>query len=175
MTAEEDPPRIPIPVSIRTLLWGTDEPRLRASWRVLLSWGLLFIWSVIAALAGGLTKPYWDTLPGPAQQILNISVGTAIFLVLFALFARYIDRRPLRLRVHAFAHMARGTRHRIPRRQLGLSASCSAEPSSRRPSAVLRSRPPDGAATTRRCGRGLAILVPRSTSARGNGGVYNIL
>ena len=95
MTAEEDPPRIPIPASIRALLWGTDEPRLRASWRVLLSWGLLFIWSVIAALAGGLTQPYWGTLPGPAQQILDISVGTAIFLVLFALFARYIDRRPL--------------------------------------------------------------------------------
>jgi len=117
MTAEEDPPRIPIPASIRAFLWGTDEPRLRASWRVLLSWGLLFIWSVIAALAGGLTKPYWDTLPGPAQQILNISVGTAIFLVLFALFARYIDRRPLS--DYGFmrsAHMARRTRHRLPRR-----------------------------------------------------------
>lgn len=91
----ENSPRIALPARLRTLLLGSDDPRLRASWRVLLTWALLFIWGVIAARAGALTKPLWNTYPGPARQILNISVGTAIFLVLFALFARYIDRRPI--------------------------------------------------------------------------------
>ena len=95
MTLKVDTPRIPIPRPLRALLWGTDDPRLRASWRVLLSWGLLFVWSVIAVRAGSLTKPYWNAFPAPAQQILNISVGTVIFLALFVLFARCIDRRPI--------------------------------------------------------------------------------
>lgn len=95
MTLEDDSPRIPIPAPLSTLLWGTDDTRLRASWRVLLSWGLLFTWSVIAARAGALIKPFWNTFPSPGQQILNISLGTGIFLALFLLFARYIDRRPL--------------------------------------------------------------------------------
>ncbi|PSQ20061.1 hypothetical protein BRD00_00100 [Halobacteriales archaeon QS_8_69_26] len=86
---------MPILDPIRSLLWSTDGPRLRASWRLLLSWGLLFVWSVVAALAAGFTKPFWNTFPGPARQILNIGVGTAVFLALFALFARYVDRRPL--------------------------------------------------------------------------------
>jgi len=86
---------MPILDPIRSLLWGTDGPRLRASWRLLLSWGLLFVWSVVAALAAGFTKPFWNTFPEPARQILNIGVGTAVFLALFALFARYVDRRPL--------------------------------------------------------------------------------
>lgn len=86
---------ISVPAPLSTLLTGTEDARLRATWRVLLTWVLLFAWSVIAALAARHTKPLWDGLPGAAQQILNISVGTAVFLFLFALFARHIDRRPL--------------------------------------------------------------------------------
>jgi hypothetical protein len=94
-TVDEDSPWIPLPVSVRTFLWGKGDPRLRATWRLLLSWLLLFAWSVLAGFAGGITKPLWNTFPGPAQQILNIGVGTAIFLALFALFARYVDHRLL--------------------------------------------------------------------------------
>lgn len=91
-TAKEDSPSIPVPV--RTFLFGTDDPRIRATWRVILSWVLLFAWSVVTVFGGGLTKPLWSGVPSPAQQILNVGVGTAIFLALFALFARYVDRRP---------------------------------------------------------------------------------
>lgn len=95
MTREADSPRFPLPDPLSALLWGENDPRLRASWRVLLSWALLFTWSVVTVRVSAVTQPSWDVLPGPAQQILNISVGTVIFLALFALFARYIDRRPL--------------------------------------------------------------------------------
>lgn len=94
-TVEDDSPSFPLQVPVRTLLFGTDDPRFRATWRVILSWVLLFSWSVVTVFAGGLTKPLWSEFPDPAQQILNIGVGTAIFLALFALFARYVDRRPL--------------------------------------------------------------------------------
>lgn len=95
MALEDTSTRIPLPAPLKASLWGTDDTRLRASWRVLLSWGLLFTWSIIATRTGALTKQFWNTFPGPAQQILNITVGTAVFLALFALFARYIDHRPL--------------------------------------------------------------------------------
>lgn len=95
MSREAAASRLRLQARLRLLLWGSDDPRLRASWRVLLTWGLLLGWSVIAARVAALTRPYWNTAPGPAQQLLNIGVGTAVFLVLFAGFARYIDRRPL--------------------------------------------------------------------------------
>lgn len=95
MTPDDTSPRVPRSTRLTSVFWGADDTRLRASVRVLLSWGLLFAWSVIAARAGALTKPLWSTFPGPARQILNITVGTVIFLVLFALFARYIDHRRL--------------------------------------------------------------------------------
>jgi hypothetical protein len=95
MTLEGYARRIPVPDALSTLLRGSNDTRLRASWRVLLSWGLLFAWSVAAVRAGALTKPLWSTAPAPARQILNIAVGTVVFLVLFALFARYVDRRSL--------------------------------------------------------------------------------
>jgi len=84
-----------VPASVEAVFFGESDPRIRASWRLVLSWVLLFVWNVVTALVAGGTSPLWDTLPGPAQQLLTISIGTAIFLAMFAVFARYVDRRTL--------------------------------------------------------------------------------
>lgn len=84
-----------LPDTLQTVLFGEADPRLRATWRVLLSWGLLFSWAGITLTLTGPLQPYLDAAPPAARIILTISLGTACFLALFLIFPRYIDRRPL--------------------------------------------------------------------------------
>lgn len=95
MTADGARIRDRLPDILHSLLFGTDDPRLRATWRILLSWALLIGWALTTLAVTGALTPVIETTPPPAQIILTITLGTTIFLALFLVFPRYIDRRPL--------------------------------------------------------------------------------
>jgi len=72
---------------IRWVVLGGDEPRLRATWRFLLAVPLLPLVALLLALVmGGL---------GLAGLIAGGPIQAGIFLVLLAVWALAIDRRPL--------------------------------------------------------------------------------
>jgi len=72
---------------LRTVFWGVNEPRLRATWRFLAAWPLLPIVGVLV----GLVMPVLGVsgvIPGGPLQGL-------VFLGMLLAWARFIDRRPL--------------------------------------------------------------------------------
>lgn len=74
---------------------GTDDPRLRATWRVLLAYPVLWVLTG-GVLAGNLQARVPQIPHGPPFGGLTQSVLHAGFLVLvLAGWARYVDREPL--------------------------------------------------------------------------------
>lgn len=82
--------------SISRIVYGSTGARPRATWRVLLAWPIL--WILTGAVLAANTQVLVDTIPaGPEQGGgLAQSVLHALFFVLvLALWARYLDRRTL--------------------------------------------------------------------------------
>lgn len=74
---------------------GTDDPRLRATWRVLLAYPVLWVLTG-GVLAGNLQTAVWVIPHGPPLGGLTQSLLHAGFLVVaVAGWARYVDRKPL--------------------------------------------------------------------------------
>lgn len=72
---------------VRSVFFGTTDPRLRATWRFLLAWPLLPVVGALVALVMPLLGLSGMIPGGPLQ---------ALFLLILLLpWARYIDRRPL--------------------------------------------------------------------------------
>jgi hypothetical protein len=80
---------------LRRLIRGTDDPRLRATWRVLLAYPVL--WVLTGDLLTGNLQAAVPVIPhGPPLGGLTQSVLHAAFLVVvLAGWARYVDREPL--------------------------------------------------------------------------------
>lgn len=79
--------RIQFDDRIRTLLFGREDPRLRATWRFVLAWPLL---PLVGALVGAVMP-----VLGLSGMIPGGPLQGVVFLGLLALWARYIDRQPL--------------------------------------------------------------------------------
>ena len=81
---------------MRSVVWGNADTRVRATWRVLLAMPLL--WILTGGILAGNVQSALDLIPsggarlgGLAQSVLHAS----FFLVVLAIWARYLDRRPL--------------------------------------------------------------------------------
>lgn len=72
---------------LRTVFVGGDDPRLRASWRVLLAWPVLPLVGVLVALVMPWLGVSGMIPGGPLQGVF--------FVGILLVWARYIDRRPL--------------------------------------------------------------------------------
>lgn len=72
---------------IRTVVWGVDESRIRATWRFLLAWPLL----PLVGLLVGLVMP----VVGVSGRIPGGMFQGVIFLGMLVVWARVVDRRPL--------------------------------------------------------------------------------
>jgi len=81
---------------IRAVVWGADDPRVRAIWRVVLAMPLLWVLTG-GTLTGnvqsavGVIPDGGETGGGLAQSLLH----TGFFLVALAVWARYLDRQRL--------------------------------------------------------------------------------
>jgi hypothetical protein len=75
--------------------WGENDPRLRASWRVLLALVLFVVTTLaqLAAIAG--ISSLGVTLSRVEMASVGIPLGAVFFFALLVPWARYIDRRPL--------------------------------------------------------------------------------
>jgi len=71
----------------RSVLFGSADPRLRATWRFLLAWPLLPVVGAVVALVMPLLGLSGMVVGGPLQALF--------LLVLVVPWARYVDRRPL--------------------------------------------------------------------------------
>lgn len=91
MSIHRDERHDPGPVRyVRRVLSGTVDPRLRATWRVLLVFPLLLFPQTIASAV-----PAGDLLPGQGPMVIVGLVQAGVFAVLLVAWARYVDRRPL--------------------------------------------------------------------------------
>lgn len=72
---------------LRPVVFGREQPRLRATWRFVLAWPLL-------PLVGALLGVAMPAL-GVSGMIPGGPIQGIVFLVMLVLWARYIDRRPL--------------------------------------------------------------------------------
>lgn len=78
---------------LKALVWGTDDPRVRAIWRVLLA-GLLFV-PLTEVVVRRFVRVWLFRLIGPVGEF-SISLSQAVFFaILLVGWARYIDQRPL--------------------------------------------------------------------------------
>lgn len=79
---------------LRTGVWGGGEARVRATWRVLLAWPLLwFVMGTIAVTVGGTIVPSGMPL---STNMLAFGLLQGVFvMVALVPWARYLDRRPL--------------------------------------------------------------------------------
>lgn len=81
--------------SVRGVGWGGRDPRVRATWRVLLAMPVL--WVLTGGVLAGNVQSTVGVIPdagatgGLAQSLLH----AGFFLVALAAWARYLDRRPL--------------------------------------------------------------------------------
>lgn len=80
---------------LRTIGWGESDPRLRASWRVLLAFVLFVVvtLAMVSALAG--LDSLGVTLAPIEMATVGIPLGAVLFFAVLVPWARYIDRRPL--------------------------------------------------------------------------------
>lgn len=76
-----------VAMGVQHLMFGDDDPRLRAVWRFLLAWPLLPLINVLVALILPILGLSGMIPGGPLQGIL--------FLGILVLWARYVDQRPL--------------------------------------------------------------------------------
>jgi hypothetical protein len=82
--------------SLRFLVFGRDDPRVRATWRVLLAMPLL--WVLTGGVLAGNVQSSIGVIPsgqslgsGLAQSVLH----GGFFLLVLVVWARYLDRQPL--------------------------------------------------------------------------------
>lgn len=81
---------------LRTLVRGTRDAGVRATWRVLLAWPLL--WIVTGGGFTGNVQSAIDAIPAgptPAGGLAQSLLHAGFFLLALALWARYFDRQPL--------------------------------------------------------------------------------
>lgn len=72
---------------IRSVFFGTNDPRLRATWRFLLAWPILPVVGAVVALVMSLIGLSGMIPGGPLQGITMLAIIVP--------WARYVDRRPL--------------------------------------------------------------------------------
>lgn len=73
--------------TLRGVFFGAADPRIRATWRILLAWPLLPLVGALVALVMPLLSSPGMIAGGPLQAV--------VLLLLLVPWARYIDRRPL--------------------------------------------------------------------------------
>lgn len=85
-----------IPKWVRTVCWGTDDSRIRATWRVLLA--LPVFWVLAGAVFAGNLQARIDVIPSGGEPLGGVAAsllhGGFVVLALAA-WASYLDRRPL--------------------------------------------------------------------------------
>jgi membrane protease YdiL (CAAX protease family) len=87
---------ITIPDPLRVVVFGEDDPRVRATWRVLLAMPVL--WLLTGGVLAGNVQSFIGVIPsgqslgsGLAQSPLH----GGFFLIALVVWARYLDRQPL--------------------------------------------------------------------------------
>lgn len=75
------------PTGFRQVVFGVEDPRLRATWRFVLAWPLLHFVAILVDWIMSSLSLSGIILGGPIQGI--------IMLVILPLWARYIDHRPV--------------------------------------------------------------------------------
>ena len=90
-----DSPTVSLSDRLRSLVRGSTDPRLRATWRVLLAYPVLWVLTG-GVLAGNLQArvsvvPHAPPFGGLTQSVLH----AGFLLVVLAGWARYVDREPL--------------------------------------------------------------------------------
>jgi len=78
---------VAVPNRLRTVILGSEEPRLRATWRFLLAWPLLPLVGAVVAVVMPLLGVSGMIPGGPLQGL--------VFLCLLLAWAGVVDRRPL--------------------------------------------------------------------------------
>lgn len=83
-----------IPERLRAVVWSMREARVRAMWRVLLAWPLLwFVVGTIAVRVGAVVVP--AGMPLSTSMLAFGLLQGGFFAVALVVWARYRDRRPL--------------------------------------------------------------------------------
>lgn len=79
---------------VRSIVWGDQDPRVRATWRVLLPWPVLwFLAGSIGVAVAGAVVP--GSVSG-ATGVLSFGLFQAVFSgAAWVAWARYVDHRPL--------------------------------------------------------------------------------
>lgn len=79
---------------LRSVVWGVTDPRVRATWRVVLPWPVLwFLSGTIAVSAAGAVVP--APLSQPTTMLTFGLFQAGFFGIAWVAWARYLDRRPL--------------------------------------------------------------------------------
>lgn len=79
---------------LRAVVWGKDDRRVRATWRVALAWPVLwFLVGSAAVLVGDVIVPTGASLP-VNMLLFGLIQGFFVAVALVA-WARYLDRRPV--------------------------------------------------------------------------------
>lgn len=79
---------------LRAVVWSVREARVRATWRVLLAWPVLwFVMGTIAVAVGAAIIPARMSLPTNMLAVGLLQGG--FFAGALVVWARYLDRRPL--------------------------------------------------------------------------------
>lgn len=81
---------------LRSAVWGVNDPRVRATWRVLLAVPIL--WFLTGGVLTGNVQAaaaWLPSGPSPLGGLTQSLLHGGFFLVALAAWARYLDRRPL--------------------------------------------------------------------------------
>lgn len=81
---------------LRTLVWGRDDPRVRATYRVLLA--MPVFWILAGGVFAGNLRAAIDLIPSGEEPLAGLAgslLHGGFVLVLLVGWARYLDRRPL--------------------------------------------------------------------------------
>ncbi len=91
---EQRPPTVA--ARLRAAVWGSHDPRVRATWRVLLAMPLL--WVLTGGVLTGNVQAAIESIPSgptPAGGLAQSLLHGGFFAVALVAWARYLDRRPL--------------------------------------------------------------------------------
>lgn len=79
---------------LQSVVWGTNDSRVRAAWRVVLPWPVLwFLSGTIAVATAGALVP--ASLSQPATMLAFGLFQAGFFAAAWVAWARFLDRRPL--------------------------------------------------------------------------------
>lgn len=81
---------------IRGIVWGTEDPRVRATWRVLLAWPIF--WILAGGVLAGNLQAAVPFVPGggdPGSGLAQSVLHAGFVLVALVPWARHVDRQPL--------------------------------------------------------------------------------